>query len=216
MLTMRRLLLGIVFIIFIGFGGFFYRNAIEYRDRQINCPVERLVCPDGTELTHGPLSCEFAACPPPNMTLDELGLTFVLPSEFEAVEASGDVVARHEAPGPSALEPKSVEIRKYPLTASTTPLAIIQQTAIGGASGLPVSPAQFSSVTLGGRTFTVVPIERFEAVVQVAYYLTRPGDVLRFDATDRGVVDWMETDLDVAALPAQQALRAMLSTLQSR
>ncbi len=216
MLTMRRLLLGIVFIIFIGFGGFFYRNAIEYKDRQINCPIERLVCPDGTELSPVPLSCAFAACPPPNVTLDDLGLTFVLPSGFGAVGATEEIVARYEAPGQSALEPKSVEIRKYPLTASTTPLAIIQETAIGGASGLPVSPAQFSSVTLGGRTFTVVPIERFEAVVQVAYYLTRPGDVLRFDATDRGVVDWMEPSLDVTALPAQQGLRGMLSTLQSR
>ncbi len=213
---MKTLFLGVAFIILVGFGGLVYRNVVEFSEQKINCPIERLVCPDGTELAHGPLSCAFPTCPPPNVTLDDLGLTFVLPSEFEVAVAAGEVVARYEAPGPTTLEPRSIEVRRYPLNASTTPLAVIQDTAIGGASGLPVSPAQFSSLTLGGRTFTVVPIERFEAVVQVAYYLTRSNDVLRFDATDRGVVGWMEPNLEVSALPAQQTLRGMLSTLQSR
>lgn len=213
MLTMRRLLLGVAFVTLIGFGGFFYRNAVEYRDRKISCPVDEFVCPDGTTLTHSEFSCVFPTCPLPNVTLEELGLTFALPNGFTEVAAGGELVARYEAPGPSEFESKSIEIRKYPLTASSTPLAVIQESAIGATSGLPVSPSRFTSVTLGGRTFTVVPIDRFEAVVVTAYYLVRPSEVVRFDAIDRGVVEWMNPELDTTTLPTQAALRSMLTKL---
>lgn len=91
-----------------------------------------------------------------------------------------------------------------------TALATIQQTAIGGASGLPVSVTSFTSTVLGTHRFTVVTIERF---VNVAYYLARGSDVLRFDAIDRGV-DWTNPSLDITKLPTQTALRKMLTTLQ--
>jgi len=67
---------------------------------------------------------------------------------------------------------------------------------------------------LGAHRFTVVSIERFEAVIDTAYYLARSADVLRFDAIDRGVVNWTDPSLDTTALPAVTALRQLLVTLQ--
>jgi len=94
-----------------------------------------------------------------------------------------------------------------------TALSTIQQTAIGGASGAPVSATSFSSTVLGGHRFTVVSIERFEGVIDTAYYLARSTDVLRFDAIDRGA-DWTNPSLNISTLPAHAALRELLTTLQ--
>jgi hypothetical protein len=92
---------------------------------------------------------------------------------------------------------------------------VIYATAISGTSGAPVSPSAFSATTLGNRTYSFVVIERFEGVIDGAYYLPLGGQVLRFDAIDRGVADWTDARLDIAALPAEAALRAMLATLQT-
>ncbi|MDP2651967.1 MAG: hypothetical protein Q8O94_02435, partial [bacterium] len=62
---------------------------------------------------------------------------------------------------------------------------------------------------------TVVSIERFEGVIDTAYYLARSGDVLRFDAIDRGT-DWTNPNLDISALPAHAALLKLLATLQGQ
>jgi len=217
MLSMKTLLLGVALIVLVGVGGLVYRNAVEYSQQPIACPVEKLVCPDGTELTHTGLSCDFPTCPPPNVTLADVGITFAVPEGFaEGTSQEAGVVAEYRKPGPTELEPMTITIRRYAIEASSTPLAVIQATAIGGTSGLPVSPARFSALSLGGRTFTVVPIDRFEAVIVNAYYLAHKGEVLRFDAVDRGVMEWMEPNLDVMTLPAQVALRGMLTTLQAK
>lgn len=212
---MKTLLLGIAFIILIGIGGLVYRNAVEFSQQKINCPIERFVCPDGTELVHEGLTCDFPACPPPNVTLGDVGIGFAVPSGFTSRGNTAGVVAAYEAPIASTSEMSTITIRRFPIEASSTALTTIEKTAINLTADLPVSPARFSSITLGGRTFTVVPVDRFEGVVDTAYYLARPSDVLRFDAIDRGV-DWTNPNLDVTTLPAHASLLKMLATLQAQ
>jgi len=67
---------------------------------------------------------------------------------------------------------------------------------------------------LGGTNFTVVPIQRFEGVIDTAYYLSRGADVVRFDAIDSNVANWTASGLNINQLPAEAALRKLLSTLQ--
>ncbi len=209
---MKSLLLGIVVIVLAGIGGLVYRNAIENRDHVIACPIDAKVCPDGTSVGRIGTSCMFPACPPPNDSIRELGISFALPPGLEKIDIEGAVVAYGiQTALPSDFS--RIVVRQYPITASSTALATIQETAIGDASGLPVSAAAYSSTTLGTHRFTVVRIGRFEGVITTAYYLARATDVLRFDAIDSGVIDWMSQDLDIYTLPAHQALKAFLTTL---
>lgn len=211
---MKQLLLGIAFIVLVGFGGFFYRNALQYTSsHQAACPMDARVCPDGTAVGRVAPSCSFQTCPPPNVSHDDLSIAFALPAGFSEGEKIDPTVAlAYDLEGASF--PGSIVVRRYPIPASSTALAVIQETAIGGTSGLPIDPTRFTSTALGQHRFTVVNIDRFEAVVDVAYYLARQNDVLRFDAIDRDVVDWMEPNLNIPALPVQAALRGMLTTLQ--
>lgn len=214
---MKSLFLGIVLIIIVGIGGLVYRNAIEHPSQPIACPMDARMCPDGTAVSRTGTSCTFPACPPPNVSLSDIGVSFAVPANFTVAELSdASSVASYEMATASSTEVSNIIIRRYALSASSTALATIQQTAIGGASGMPVSTTSFSSVVLGARRFTVVSIERFEGVVDTAYYLARGADVLRFDAIDRGVTRWTDTTLDVATLPAHSALAKLLSTLQGQ
>ena len=212
---MKGLFLGILFIIIIGIGGFVYKNAIEYPSRPIACPVDALVCPDGTAVGRTGSSCSFPACPAPNVSFPDVGIAFAVPEGFSpAPIPDGSSIAAYELSVASSTEASRIIIRRYAIAASSTALATIQQTAIGGASGEPVSATFFSSTMLGTHRFTVVSIERFEGVIDTAYYLGRATDVLRFDAIDWGVVNWTDPSLDVTTLPAAAALRKLLSTLQ--
>ena len=213
--SMKVLVTGIVLIVLVGVGGLVYRNAVERVNEPVACPVDAKVCPDGTPLARTGLACDFPACPLPNVSLDLVRIAFAVPAGFSAVSA-GDTtaVAVYEAPGiASTSEPSNIVIRRYPIAASSTALATIQATAIGGASGAPVPVTAHSSVDISNHRFTVVQIERFEGVLDTAYYLARGSDVLRFDAIDRGA-DWTNPNLDVSSLPAHAALRQLLLTLQ--
>lgn len=212
---MKSLLLGIVFIIVIGVGGLVYRNAVEHSLRPIACPLDALLCPDGTMVARQGLSCTFPACAPPNVSLADVGVAFVVPTGFTPAPLpdNASVVAYEMSAAPFA-DGDTIVVRRYDIPASSTALATIQETAIGGASGLPVSATSFTSTMLGTYRFTVVSIERFEGVIDTAYYLARAKDVLRFDAIDRGVTNWMEANLDVSTLPAHTALQKLLTTLQ--
>lgn len=215
MARMKSLFLGILLIILLGIGGLVYRNAVEYPPRPITCPMDSLTCPDGTRVSRTGNACVFETCPPPNISLSEAGIAFALPEGFAPAEVPDAAsVAAYDKTGDSWPASASIIVRRYPIDASSTALATIQKTAINAASGLPVSPTSFTSTVLGNHRFTVVSIERFEAVVDVAYYLARGTDVLRFDAVDRTVANWTSPTLDTEALPAHAALRALLSTLQ--
>ena len=217
MRALKTLLLGIIVIVIVGVGGLVYRNAVEHPNQPIACPLDARVCPDGTTLGRTGQSCTFPACPPPNVTLDSVGIAYAIPDGF-SVQTSEDptVAAQYQTAVGTTSEPSSLIIRQYAVEASSTPLDTIQATAIGGASGAPVPTTAFTSTVIGTHRFTVVSIERFEGVVDTAYYLARPtnGDVLRFDAIDRGVTDWTNPSLDISTLPAQSALRQLLANLQ--
>jgi len=211
---MKSLFFGIFLIIILGVGGLMYRNVLEHPTQPVACPMDALVCPDGTAVARTGLSCEFPACPPPNVSLTDINLAFALPDGFMSVAPTDTTnIAAYERANASSTEPASIIVRRYALNASTTALATIQQTAINGASGLPVSATAFTSTTLGTHRFTIVTVERFEGTVDVAYYLARGTDVIRFDAIDRGV-DWTNPSLDITKLPTQVAIRQMLTTLQ--
>ncbi len=212
---MKSLLFGIVGIVIIGFGGLVYRNAVEHPFQPGTCPLDALVCPDGTSVARTGNSCTFPECPPPNVSLSDIGIAFAVPEGFIATALPDAAsVASYQMSGPTPEEPSSIIIRRYAINASSTALATIQQTAIGGASGEPVPSMAYSSTVLGARRFTVVAIERFEAVINTAYYLARGTDVLRFDAIDRGVFGWTDPNLDTSLLPANMALRKLLATLE--
>jgi len=211
---MKSLIFGILLIIIIGIGGFLYRNAVEHPAQPIACPVDAMVCPDGTSVSRTGLSCTFPTCPSPNVSLSEIGISFAVPVGFVAAEVSDSAsIAAYQMPAASSTA--DIIIRRYVIAASTTALATIQQTAIGGASGAPVGATSFSSSVLGTHRFTIVSIERFEGVVDTAYYLARGADVLRFDAIDRGA-DWANPNLDITTLPAHAALEKLLTTLQGQ
>ena len=209
---MRTFLFGILLIIVASIGGLVYRNAIEHPSQPVACPMDAKVCPDGTSVSRTGLSCTFSPCPPPNTSLVSVGISFAIPNGFTSVGLTDDSsVATYEITNASSTN--SIIIRQYAIAASTTALTTIQQTTIGGASGAPISATSFSSKVLGGHRFTVVSIERFEGVIDTAYYLARTTDVLRFDAIDRGA-DWTNPNLDVSKLPSHAALEKLLSTLQ--
>ena len=214
---MKSLLLGIVLMIAIGLGGLVYRNAVEHPSQPIACPMDALMCPDGTAVSRTGSTCTFSQCLPPNVSLTDIGISFAVPANFTVAELpDASSVASYEMAIASSTEVSNIVIRRYALSASSTALTTIQQTAIGGASGLPVGTTSFTSVVLGARRFTVVSIERFEGVVDTAYYLARGSDVLRFDAIDRGVMRWTDATLTVSTLPAHSALTKLLSTLQGQ
>lgn len=214
---MKKIFFGVLLILLVGIGGVVYRNALEHPNQPVACPLDAKVCPDGTAVSRTGTACTFAACPPPNVSLPDADISFALPAGLAASTPpdAASVAAYDLASDSTSTEPSSIVIRRYQIDASSTALATIQATAIGGASGAPLPATAFSSVVLGANhRFTVVQIERFEGVVDVAYYLSRENDVLRFDAVDRGVEDWTDASLDVSVLPAQKALRQLLTTLQ--
>lgn len=221
---MKGLFLGILLIIILGIGGFVYRNAVEHPLQPIACPMDAMICPDGTSVARTGLSCTFSPCQPPNVSLPDIGVAFALPYGFvSTAPPDAASVAAYRLSTVSSTPGAAIIIRRYAIDASSdstnspqaTALATIQQTAIGGASGAPISATSFSSTVLGTHRFTVVSIERFEGIIDTAYYLARATDVLRFDAFDSGA-DWTNPNLDVGALPAHAALEKLLTTLQGQ
>lgn len=211
---MKGLLLGILFIIIVGVGGLVYRNAVENSDQPVVCPVGTLTCPDGTSVSRVGTSCVFPACPAPNVSFSDIDVAFALPGGFvSASPPDAASFAAYEAPT-TGVSSSTIIMRRYVINASSTALDTIEQTAIGSPSGLPLSSTSFTSTVLGSHRFTVAAIERFEGYVDTAYYLARGTDVLRFDAIDTGVTNWTDPELDVSALPANTALKKLLTTLQ--
>jgi hypothetical protein len=213
---MKGFFLGILVAAVIVAAGLWYRDAIENSSQPVACPMDAEVCPDGTSVSRTGLSCTFPACPPPNVSLSDVGISFAVPNGFIAAALPDSAsVAAYEMPSASSASSTSdIIIRRYAITASSTALATIEQTSIGGASGAPVGATSFSSTVLGTHRLTVVSIQRFEGVVDIAYYLARSTDVLRFDAIDTGVINWTDPNLDTSTLSANAALQKLLTTLQ--
>lgn len=218
---MRNLLWGILLVGIIGIGGFVYRNAAEHPSQPIACPVDALVCPDGTAVSRTGNSCTFPVCPPPNVSLSDISISFAIPTGFVTapVPDATSIVAYTLSETPttaSSTDVADIVIRRYAVDASSTPLRTIQQTAISSASGLPIGATSFTSTVLNNHRFTVVTVDRFEGVIDTAYYLARGTDVLRFDAIDKNVANWTDANLDMSTLPAHKALEKLLTTLQGQ
>lgn len=220
---MKGLFLGIALIILVGVGGLIYRNAVSRPVVSSGaCTLDAKVCPDGSAVGRVAPACDFAACPPPNITLDAAGITFALPSGFSSIaEANGETLGVYALEDPnvsttaSTTAPDELVIKQYAIPSGEGASDVMRATAISDTSGMPVSPTAFSAVTLGSDTYTFVVLGRFEGVVHVAYYLPHGATVLRFDAIDQNVSGWTNPSLDIAGLPTNAALRAMLTTLQT-
>jgi hypothetical protein len=209
---MKSLLAGIVLILVIGLGGFMYRNAIENRSQppQSACTLEAKLCPDGSSVGREGPNCEFKACPTGRVRIADAHISYEVPEGLASSTPGPDAVAVYDLTSASA----RLIIRRFDIGASSTALDTIRATAIGGASGEPVPTTAYSSTVIGQHRFTVVAIERFEGVVDTAYYLARNRDILRFDAIDHEVLGWTDIELDVAKLPGAVKLRELLATLE--
>ncbi len=213
---MKSLIFGILILLVVGVGGLVYRNAVEHPNQKVACPVDAKLCPDGTSVSRMAPACSFPACPPPNVTLDSAQIAYAIPAGFVAITGSSDpsVIAEYDLQSASSTATASIFIRRYAVSTASTPLATIERTAVGYPSGQLVSTDAFTSTVIGLHRYTVVAIERYAGTVDTAYYLSRGSDVLRFDAVDRGVVTGSGSNPSAAALPAETALKYLLSTLQ--
>ena len=144
----------------------------------------------------------FSFCPPPNISLSDVGISFAIPVGFTATTSpDSSSVAAYEMPEASSTA--DIIIRQYAITASSTALATIEQTAIAGASDAPVRcDFFFFHHARYASTSRLFQFRRFEGVVDTAYYLAQENDVLRFDAIDNGITNWNDSNLDTTTLPA--------------
>lgn len=208
---MKKFFLGLGFVVVVSVAGLVYRNAAEHPSQPIACPMDAEICPDGTSVARVGNSCTFSACPFPNVSLPDVGIAFAVPAGFAS--ANPPDAASIASYTTSATTSTTIVIRRYTVAASSTPLETVRETAIANASGMPVSVTALTSITFGEYHFTQVSIERFEGVIDTAYYLPREKDVLRFDAIDTST-DWTNPNLDVSTLPAHAALAKLLTSLQ--
>ncbi|HUX81028.1 MAG TPA: hypothetical protein VMV38_01765 [Candidatus Paceibacterota bacterium] len=212
---MKQLFWGIAIIILIGVGGFMYRNAVEHPYQPIACPLDAEVCPDGTSVSRTGLSCTFPVCPPPNVSLTSLGIAFAVPDGFiGGVVSDGSNQATYQSNTVSSTTAATIEITRYGISASSTALAVIQQTATSTTTGMPMGITSFSSTVLGNHRFTLVTVGRAGGTIDTAYYFDRGTDVLRFDAIDTGVSNWADPNSNLSVLPAHAALIKLLATLK--
>lgn len=217
---MKVLLGGIVLIVVLGLAGFFYRNALEHPKATVTaCTLEAKICPDGTTVGRTGPSCSFAPCLPPNVSLDSVKIAFALPDGYAADEsapsAETGVVAAYVKTSSTTNALQTITIRDFPITmGSTSDEVILAHTMLEPADRPPKDMSEFSPKIIGTRTFSEITIERFEGVVQSAYFFPRQNDVLEFDIVEQDVENWSSPNLIVDNLPAHQALIKMLSTLE--
>jgi len=215
-MQIKSLLIGIALILLIGIGGFFYRSVKEQPTGPIACTADAKLCPDGTGVGREGPNCIFPTCPPPNAELPDANIAFALPAGYVETNAYANdqaLVAAYAKPDTTS-PIELILIRRYALPPEISTAEFIRENAILDPSGLPASPTAFTSTTINGRRYSVVQIGRFEGTVDMAYYLSRENEVVRFDAISLQVTDWTDPALKVETLAAQQDLRALLATLQ--
>lgn len=225
---MKQLLTGIVLVILIAIGAFLYRSVKERpvavmppQNAPQACTAEAKVCPDGTSVGRTGPNCAFAACALPNAEDAEIGIAFVVPPGFvanpDAIGADTTLRAVFDSTTQkSGNTADSIVIRDYPIPAGKTANDVILANTMHESSGIPAkSMSEFLPVTIKGKTYQSITVERFEAIVHTEYYLARANDVLRFEVIERDVSSWSDPKLLVANLPSHQALLKMLATLQS-
>ncbi len=221
---MKNAFLWVVLLAILGIVGFMYRAALEAPKHATNsqgtvCAQDAHVCPDGTSVGRVAPSCEFAACPSPNVTLPAVGIAFALPAGFVADVPGNDPSAvasfKKTALAASSTQNDRIVVSRYAIPEGEDANAVMLSHTTLGASGMsPDSMQDFTPVIISGRTYQTITTERFEGQVQVTYYLPRESDVLRFDAFAYGVSEWNDPALQIRSLSAVSALESLLSTLQ--
>jgi len=217
---MKTLIAGIVLIVVLGVGGFFYRNVLEHPGAPVvsgtACTADAKLCPDGTAVGRTGPNCEFAACAAPNVSLDSIKIAFALPegyAEPAVAEGNGSPVALY-AKG-SSDSPNIISIYDYAITGSSTADAVITANTTFEPSDMPATDMKkFSPKIIGTKTFSEVTTERFEGTVTTHYFLARQKDVLDFEITENGITNWTDANLITDNLPEHQALIKMLGTLE--
>lgn len=221
---MKQLLGGILLIVVLGFSAFLYRNIMQRplapaAPGQIACTLDAKVCPDGTGVGRSGPRCAFAACPAPNVEL-AIGtstIAFALPAGYAANPAAlgpdPTLIGAYEKPA-SGSATHAIVVRSYPIPAGKNAQDVILANTMFEPSGLPAKAADLKTVTISGKTFQSIVVERFEGQVHSVYYLPRAHDVLRFEVLERDVTSWTDPKLNVSALPEHRAFLAMLGTLQ--
>jgi hypothetical protein len=226
---MKQLFLFIILLIIFGVAGFLYRATLQAPTQNTNtapgavaCQADAKMCPDGTSIGRSGPSCTFAACPLPNVEIPEAGLSFVLPRGFTADEHAygadtsllGAFVTSSIVSTTSA--PDSIIVRRYDIPAGKDANSVMLAKTMYKSSGnQPKSMNEFKPVIINGKTYQMVVVERFEAMVHVVYYLPRQHDVLRFEGIQHDVTNWTDASLNVRTLPTILATETMLSTVQS-
>ena len=217
---MKSLIAGVVLIIILGVGAYFYSAVINKDGDAIACTMDARICPDGTGVGRSGPKCEFAPCLPPNAEDKEIGLAFAIPAGYVS---NGDVIGAEptlrvvlEDLTSSILPLSSIIIRAFPIEEGKTANDTIIAHTRFKTSDLPAtSMSQFKTRIVGEHTFNYVVVERFEGHIDSIYYLPREKDVLSFEVLERNLTeDWMSPTLVIENLPAHQALLNLLSTLQ--
>jgi len=216
---MKSLVFGIVLILLIGTAGFFYRNVAERGGvpEQVACTADAKMCPDGSSVGRTAPSCEFAACAFPNVEVSDAGVALVVPSGYEnASEPARPLLVRLLKPSASESVSHTITVSQYPIPEGQTgDEVILAHTRYQPADMDAEDFSRFETTIINGKTYRSTVIERFEALVQSAYYLVRENDVFVFSVTEHDVTDWMNPELVVEELPEHQALLSLLSTLQT-
>jgi len=216
---MKQLFAGVALIFILGFGAFLYRNVVERPGSVVTvgeCTNEAKICPDGSTVERSGPACVFAQCPAPNVENEKAGIAYAAPDGYDAAAGSsqfGTPIAAYVQETRSGQN--SIRISEYQVTDETTADEILITNTVFDPSGDQAeSLADFSLVTINGKTFYSARIERFEGYVRSVYFLKRETSVLRFDVADAGVSNWTDSSLNVADLPTHSALLTMLGTLQ--
>ncbi len=210
MFRVREFLGGIVLVFLLGLGGFFYRAAVEkpYTGNAV-CILSAKICPDGTVVgLKNAVSCTFAPCPFPNISLASAGISFALPAGYVAATSSSyrpPVVALYRLRASSASTTASLVIRDYTYSSGESPYAVIRAHLPLALSG--TAAFLTATTTIGKYSFQNVPPHTSPAGTETTYYFIRSQDILRFDAIDGS---------SSQGLPAAHALRSLLETLSSK
>lgn len=219
---MKSLVVGLVAILLLGIGGFIYRNVMETTTHPavVACTEEAKICPDGTSVGRVSPSCSFAPCPFPNAEVAEAGIAFVIPQGYVADEnaygADPSMLAAFVKPSASGSVSHTIIIRRYSIPEGKTANdVILEHTRYQPADMQAEDFSRFETTIVNGRQFRSTTIERFEALVESAYYLERATDVLKFTVIEHDVTEWMNPDLVVAELPEHRALITLLTSLAS-
>lgn len=214
---MKTLAFGVVLILLLGVAGFFYRNVMEQETvpEPVACTLDAKMCPDGSAVGRTGPSCEFAVCAFPNVELAEAGVAFVLPEGYATEEGGDGALLAAFAKNATTTSVSTITLHRYMIPeGKDADDVILAHTRYQPADMQAEDFERFTQESLGGQVFRATVIERFEGVVQSAYFLARANDVLMFSVVEKDVMDWMEPDLDVDTLPEHAALRKMLSKLQ--